>query len=108
MKILDAHRLTKKVSGIQELHIKNYDAKSGELFNLGLNFRQRIANFALDLSSDFQFIDWDKVKILISFKNEKKLLFQAKFEVLFYKDSNIIYSVKNIHLKKHTYKPFII
>ena len=108
MSNFDVYRMTKKVSGVQELHIKNYDVKSNEQFNLGLNFRQRIANFALGLSSDFQFICWDEIKILIYFKDDKKLLFQAKFEVLFYKDLNIIYSVKNIKLKKHTYKPFII
>lgn len=104
----NVERLTKKISGIDELYVKNYDLKNKEWFNLGLNFRQRIGNYALSLSSDFQIVDWDKVVILIDFKDEKKKLFEAEFQVLFYKNDDIIYSVRNIGLEKHTYKPFII
>lgn len=107
MKYDEVERLTKKINNIDELYVKNFDLKDGVYFNLGLNFRQRIGNFALSLSSNHQVVDWDKVLILIDFKNEKKKLFEAKFEVLFYKDSEVIYSVKNIGLEKHTYKPFI-
>ena len=100
-------RQTRKISGIDELYVKTFDLSNREYYNLGLNFRQRIGNFALSLSSDFQVIEWDKVVILIKFKNEKKKLFEAIFEVLFYKSGDIIYSVGNIALQKHTYKPFI-
>lgn len=101
-------RLTKKINGIDELYVKNYDLSNKEYFNLGLNFRQRIGNYALSLSSNFQIVDWDKVVILIEFKDQKKKLFEAVFQVLFYKQGDVIYSVRNIGLTKHTYKPFII
>lgn len=101
-------RLTKKINGIDELYVKNYDLSNKEYFNLGLNFRQRIGNYALSLSSNFQIVDWDKVVILIEFKDQKKKLFEAVFQVIFYKQGDVIYSVRNIGLTKHTYKPFII
>lgn len=101
-------RITKKVNSIDELYVQNYDLSNGEYFNLGLNFRQRISNFALSLSSDFQFIGWNKVVILIDFKDKKKKLFEATYQAIFYKDESVIYSVRNIGLKKHTYNPFII
>lgn len=105
---INSERLTKKISGIDELWVKNYDLKNKEWFNLGLNFRQRIGNYALSLSSDCQYVNWDNVIILIDFKDSKKKLFEAVFQVLFFKNDEIIYSVKNIGLEKHTYKPFII
>lgn len=98
--------MSKKVTDSDTLFKVRAQDISGEPFNLGLVFRQRIPNFALKFISGSHQFSWDSIRIIMDFKCKKKNLYNCEFQVIFLSGEDIVYSLRNIYLTKHEYKPF--
>ena len=78
-----------------------------EYYNLGLNFRQSIANFALKLCGESYNFSWDSFQFIVDFKDEKQKLYEATFEVVFLLKENVVFALQGIKLSQYTYKTYL-
>ena len=98
----------KKVTNKDLLDTLVYSRKDrSKILDFSLVFKQRLLNFILSLSSDEHDFDWNAIYVVIDFENNQKLHYEAKYEIIFCKGKDVVYSLCNIKMKKNSYMPYI-
>ena len=97
-----------KVTNKDIIELKVYNRKTRERIQcFSIVFSQSLCNYALSLASEDHIFDWDQIYIVIDFKNKEKLQYEARYEVMFCKGKNPVFSIRNMRLKKRGYSPYI-